>query len=211
MTKAIRTFFVAAGAAVLALVAVTKLTANGETRYKHPGPNAGMQAELWWSWYWTDPHADANRCYFPFIGGQAPALPPPQTGCVNPKPCVPHAAVASGYFSPAIFACSNTPDGCYVDQAGTTQPRRLQKVGWIYGIGSAHGACIVGTDGVCYGLVDQCPNAPSTPTPVFSASPVFTATRTPGISGTPTVTPAGGLICWTITPQVVCVTPTRTP
>lgn len=194
-------------AAVVGSFVARLTTTNGETRYKRPGPTAGAETQAWWDFYWTAPNADQNRCYFPFIGGQSPPAPPPQPDpCAHPKSCVPHATPASGYFSPAIFTCSQTPDGCYVDQAGTTQPRRLTKVGYIYGIGSAHGACRVGADGVCYGLVDQCPIQPSTPTPVSTFTPPPTPTPAP-----PTPGPSPVCVRVTVTPATVCIPATPRP
>lgn len=203
----------AVGAAIVAAGLYVALTAsNGETRYKRPGPNAGAQAQAFWDFFWTGPETQdaegkwhANRCYFPLIGAQAPPLPPTPDPCVKPKMCVPRSPAASGYFSPAIFACAATPDGCYVDQAGTQQPRRLNKVGYIFGMGSAHAPCIVGTDGVCYGLGDQCPIQPSTPTPVVTRTPTPppVPTAPPGTSPTPCA-----VVC---TPTPVCPCVTRTP
>lgn len=202
MTPKTKTILSLVGVAVMAAaIYVVELNSNGETRYQRPGPLSGAQAQAWWDFYWTG-NADLNRCYFPFIGGQAPATPPPQTGCANPKPCVPHAAPASGYYQPTIYACANHPDGCYKDQAGTEQPVRLQKIGYIYGLGSSHGACIVDLRGVCVGLVDQCPIQPSTPTPV--------ATFTPR----PTITPSGptpACVMVTVTPSSICITRGPTP
>jgi hypothetical protein len=51
---------------------------------------------------------------------------------------------------------AQAPTNCYVDQAGVTSPVRLSKIGWTYGIGSAHGVCMVGADGVCYEIISEC-------------------------------------------------------
>lgn len=46
---------------------------------------------------------------------------------------------------------------CYVDQFGATVPVQVGLKGRTTGIGPAHGTCLFGEDGVCYGLVDQNP------------------------------------------------------
>jgi hypothetical protein len=209
--------FAGIGAAVVAalvgLVAHVFTVSNGETRYQRPGPAAGAQAQAAWDFYWTgtdfkdpdDPVTGepgkwhSNRCYFPLIGAQAPPFMPIPPPCVKPKMCVPRSTTASGVWQPAIYACANHPDGCYRDQAGTEQPVRLSKVGYIFGIGSAHGACIVDARGVCDGLGDQCPIQP--PPPV---------TKTPTLPPTPPG-PTPACVPVTVTPQTICVTPTPVP
>lgn len=67
------------------------------------------------------------------------------------------AAVALGIYVASQNASSATQ--CYVDQFGATVIANPNAAGRTSGIGPAHGTCIIGLDGVCYGLVDQEPIA----------------------------------------------------